>query len=439
MKHRLPAALLALMLAFPIAAAAEFYTEMPALLRFTQETSVTAQSSLQLQCTYPDTASDEVDVQMRSVIDGLLARLVARLPDDPAASPILVDAGALISRSGESLLSFLTMAQATQDKRHLGVDFDTRVYDMHTGALVTLSDLFSEDSEAYALLAQRARSALESAFPDLEADADALDALCAPEAIRHAPFTLGASRLTLTFRADAIYPGRDSLLHVNVGYSLLREMMTDYGRRQTDNSRFQLLALTYDDGPARGATRAVLEALREYGAQATFFVVGTRFDNNHDMLLTQQNGNYSIQSHSFTHRYPDDMGPKEAHEEKQRMATALGGITGVEPTMMRAPGGHAAYYARKDTGLPMIQWSLASGDSGNPHIDKIANKVIVSADDGEIVLMHDLNGGSPSYTRQILKALTDKGFLLVTLEELFDDAGVPLEKNRLYFSTSQIE
>ena len=106
--------------------------------------------------------------------------------------------------------------------------------------------------------------------------------------------------------------------------------------------------------------------------------------------------------------------------------------------MMRAPGGHASYYAKREIGYPLIQWTFAGGDSGNPHIDKIAWKVIESADDGEIALLHDLNGGSPTYTRRALDALTKKGFLFVTVEELYEDAGIEMLKNVIYYSPTDV-
>lgn len=429
MKIRLAAALLfALLFALPCAAE-EFYREMPELLRFTQTTVAKTDAVL----TYPDTASDAVDAAVREAIDALAQESWENL-----ASGAEIDAGAVISRSGKSLLSFLVLAETTKDRELLSVRFEAMAFDTATGAQVRLGDLF-EDGAAYELLSGEMRRTLEGAFPALEPDQTALDALCAPEAIREMGFTLGAARLSLTVRADAVYPGKNTLLHVNVPYSKLKPMMTKYGLEQTDNSRFKMAALTYDDGPNRGATRQVLEALRRHGAQATFFVVGERFGNNQDMLAREQNGNYSIQSHTYSHKYPDDLQKGEAERDKARMEEALGDLIGVVPTMMRAPGGHAAYYCRREIGYPLIQWNLASGDSGNPHIDKIAQKVIGSAGDGKIILMHDLNGGSPKYTQSVLSALTERGFLFVTVEELFEDAGVELRKNVAYKSPYVIE
>ena len=48
--------------------------------------------------------------------------------------------------------------------------------------------------------------------------------------------------------------------------------------------------------------------------------------------------------------------------------------------------------------------------------------------------MHDLNSLSSRYTRDILAHLNQNGYLCVTVEELFEHLGVPLEDNVVYFS-----
>ncbi len=433
MKKTLLMAALLCLLAAAAAAQEVFVSEFPPALRFSQKTQTEQiAENICIKRVYPDTDSERVDGEMRALIDRMTQENEAKLPLGHTKIPSYLDVGAAVSRSGDSALSFLAIASVTREKEQLSVDCQTRVYDMEEERLIALSDLFEEESGAYDLLAREIRAQLSSAFPALEPDAAALDALCSEESVRSAPFRLGAARMTLTYRADALYPGKNSLLHVHLYYPQIRPLMTPYGLRQTDNSRYRMVALTCDDGPARGVTRAVLDQMRDFGAQATFFVIGDRIPNNRDIIQLQQNAGHSIQSHSYSHRYPDELRKGEAQREKEQVNALLGELTGVVPTMMRAPGGHCDYYVIQSIGYPMIQWSLASGDSGNPHMDKIAARVIGSAGDGAVVLMHDLNPGSPTYARAILESFAERGILCVTVEELFSDAGVPLEENRIY-------
>ena len=418
----------------------QFYTEMPYFLRFTQETiKEPVAEEVFLQRTYPDTANDAVDAAMRELIDDMAASNLPLLPLETGSVPSYLDVSAIVSRTGTSVLSFLTLAEVTKDMEHLSCDYQTRVWDIETGKQLALSDFFAEDSGAWDVLRSAVRDQLTAAFPSHEPDAQALDQLLTDESLKSAAFTLGAARLTLTYRADAIYPGKSTLLHVHVYYPEIREMMTDFGKAQTDNSRFKMIALTYDDGGARGYTRSVLNVLRRYGAQATFFIVGRNIARNHDIHALQQNGGYSIQSHTYSHKYPSDLKIGDAREEKARMEQELGELIGVIPTMMRAPGGEDGYFSRRELGYPLINWSAPSGDSGNDNVNGIIKALKNRAREGAIVLMHDINPRCHKYSEAFLSHLTEQGYLCVTVEELFSDAGVPLEPNKIYHSPYRIE
>ena len=434
------ALLLLLALGQSAAAETDFYTEMPPLLRFTQETiRQDLENGAYLQVTYPDTASDAVDEQMRALIDGMKEKHLPNLPLGKADIPGALDVGAVVSRTGTSVLSFLTLAEISREAEQLSVDFATRVWNLENDRLLALTDFFAEDSGAWDVLSGAVRDQLTAAFPGMEPDSGALNALLTKESLKSAPFTLGGARLTLTYRADALYPGKNTLLHVHVYYPQIREMMTDFGKAQTDNSRFKMIALTYDDGGARGSTRNVLNALRRHGAQATFFIVGSKIARNRDILSRQQDSAHSIQSHSYTHRYPKELKSSDAYQEKERLTRELGELIGVVPTMMRTPGGDDRYYVRWKIGYPIINWSAPSGDSGNDNVKGIIQSLKNRARDGAIVLMHDINSKCHKYTEAFLEHLCERGYLCVTVEELFSDAGVTLEPNRIYYSPYRID
>lgn len=416
-----------------------FYTEMPPMLRFTQETiREEIAKDVYIQRTLPDTANDAVDEHISRLIDEMTARNTALLPLEAGEVPSYLDVGAVISRSGTSVLSFLILGEVSKDKEQLSVDFQTRVFDLETGRQLTLGDFFAPDSAAWTALRSAAEAQLTAAFPGRAHDADALAHLLSLESLQNAAFTLGAARLTLTYRADALYPGQNTLLHVHVYYPEIREMMTDYGKAQTDNSRFRMIALTYDDGPARGSTRNVLNVLRRHGAQATFFIVGKNIARNHDILSRQQDSGYSIQSHSYTHTYPKDLKPGEIFTEDTRLRREMSEVIGIVPTMMRAPGGTDPYYVRRKIGYPMINWSAPSGDSGNDNVKGIIAALRNRAADGAVVLMHDINPRCHLYSDAFLEHLSSRGYLCVTLEELFSDAGVTLEPDTIYYSPYRI-
>ena len=420
--------------------AEDFYTQMPSDLCFSQKTEVEKpEKYVTIQRMYPETSRAAVDEEIRTLIDKMAAAAEDALPERPV-SDARIDAGAVISRTGTSWMSFLTLCEVTYRSELLRMDFDARAYDMSTGVRLALTDVFAKDNEqAWNLIAQGVREQLIAAFPEEEADEAALDALCDVKNLQSAPFTLGAARLMITFRADAIYPGKHTLLHAVFYYPDVRPLMTKRAQAQTDNSRYRMVAITFDDGGWRGRTRRVLEQLQLHGAQATFFVVGRHMRNTPASLMRENNAGHSVQSHTYTHRYPWQLTVAEAIEEDELFSRELSSIIGVAPTLLRAPGGHEELYLEEAFSYPLIHWSLAGGDSGvTGNASAVSSRVIHSVRDGSVVLLHDSGELVAIYTRDILDYLEKNGFLCVTVQELFADAGVPLEARRIYCSPTDI-
>lgn len=442
--RRLFALLLAL-LAMAAAARAEapaedFYTQMPQDLCFTQKTQTEKPSKyVTIQRVYPETSNALVDEEIRALVDEMAAAGEAALPERVKVNARL-DAGPVISRTGTSWMSFLTLCEITSEGELLHMSFDERAYDMSTGERLMLTDVFApDDEEAWAFIAQGVREQLSGAFPGEEADEAALDALCDVNSLQSAPFSLGAARMMITFRADAIYPGKNTLLHAVFYYPDIRPLMTERAQAQTDNSRYRMVALTFDDGGWSGRTRGVLEQLQIHGAHATFFIVGKNIDSTRSAIVREHNAGHSVQSHTYTHHYPWQLTLEKALREDETFRNKLSSLIGSPPTLLRAPGGNEELYIKGDFGYPLIHWSVAAGDSGaTSDASKIAHKVIGNMQDGSIVLMHDSVKIVATYTKTILDYMEENGILCVTVQELFADAGVPLEADRIYFSTTDI-
>lgn len=431
--------LLSLSLALAVPAAAEENPSgIPALLRFEQKEQEREylKKDLYILRTYPETANAQVNEEMRSLIDGMAEAGRPYLPTGRIdLMPAYLDVGSYISRTGDRFMSFLTIARMAYEREQIYVDFDARVYDMASGEQLTLRNLFAPDSEAWPLLEKTVRDQLNAYYCTLDADPAALDALCTQEAIEKTPFTLTPAKLSLHYRADALYPGKVTLMHVNLYYSALRPLMTELGREVTDNSGYKFIALTYDDGGARSYTNSLLNELRRYGASATFFIVGERMRHTHDFLCRQQDAGFVTASHNYIHTY-ENLTTENIARWKARFDQEMDEIIGVRPPYMRAPGGHYKNFINAKADLALIQWSAISGDMGTGSTDVygIARRVLATAQNGGVTLMHDLNSKCNQYAAIILPELENRGFLCVTVDELFDIFGVPLEPNQVYYS-----
>ena len=63
------------------------------------------------------------------------------------------------------------------------------------------------------------------------------------------------------------------------------------------------IALTFDDGPHPELTPVILDVLKEYNVNATFFVVGENVKANGDIVERIILDGHEIGNHTFGHKY----------------------------------------------------------------------------------------------------------------------------------------
>ncbi len=439
MRRILLIGLVLLCAAFATAAAAE--RVIPVALRFSQTTEMEKISgNRRVFRTVPHTALPEIDEEMAGLVDEMVREAMPFMPGKSADGyqETRLDAGPYITRVGDRWMSFLTIARISHMSRQTYVAFDARVYDMETGEPVTLSDVIDGGKGGWDFLSEEAKKQLSAHFPKLTADPDRLEAICGEDALREAAFTLSPGHLSLLWYAEDLY-GEDApaaLLRVTVYAPDLKPFMTDKALQETDCSGYALAALTYDDGPVRGSSDRLMNQLRLWGAEATFFVVGTNMERNAWVLSREYDAGYSVQSHNWVHQY-SSITRSNVAAWKQKMDEGMSDIIGVGPVIMRAPGGNESAFISAGMDLPLIHWSCISHDASEK--DEERNNVtgigrrVGSVRDGEIVLCHDLNTRSDEFAAVYLKMLEERSFLLVTVQDLCVLRGVPLEPETVIF------
>jgi len=184
-----------------------------------------------------------------------------------------------------------------------------------------------------------------------------------------------------------------------------------------------LVALTYDDGPSHENTADLLAILEAAKARATFFVVGSRLEQNRDLGLRIAAGGHELANHTYSHRNLREVDDEEAAEEIALGAQAIAQL-GMRPSLYRPPfGKQPADEARicSELRLRSVLWSIDSGDTMPFSTERIVREVVRRVRPGDIVLMHD--GGhrrqrTLDATRQILNDLAAAGYQFVTVSEL---------------------
>jgi peptidoglycan/xylan/chitin deacetylase (PgdA/CDA1 family) len=188
------------------------------------------------------------------------------------------------------------------------------------------------------------------------------------------------------------------------------------------------VALTFDDGPSE-STPAVLDALGEAGASATFFQIGSNALRLPHVAERVAREGHEIASHTETHPRFYLCSPSGVAREIECGQRSLESVHGVAPRLFRPPYGarwFGMYPAVDRLGLRVVMWSVSSRDWERP-APQIEQLVIAHTRPGDVVLMHDGDTTTPGDRRQetaralraILAAFGARGLRAVTISELF--------------------
>ena len=99
------------------------------------------------------------------------------------------------------------------------------------------------------------------------------------------------------------------------------------------------VALTFDDGPHPHGTVAVLEILREHGAQATFFLAGEQVERRPALAAEIVAAGHRVELHCHRHRNQLRLTPRMLLEDAERGRAAIEEATGQEIADYRPPYG----------------------------------------------------------------------------------------------------
>lgn len=208
------------------------------------------------------------------------------------------------------------------------------------------------------------------------------------------------------------------------GSSLLYPTLTHGSRKG------QCVALSFDDGPDPDVTPAVLDALAQYGARATFFTIGRSLQAHPLLAQRMRAERHELGNHSWGHsRWQNFFGARRQRSEIARgaQAIAMHGDSAIQPLYRPPMGLKSPPLARaaRQLQLRVVAWSLHSRDTRSDDPQRIARRVLKKIRPGDIVLMHDghdLPGRHRPACAQalpsILQGLSDKGLRCVTVSEL---------------------
>lgn len=382
------------------------------------------------------TAQENVTQELNALAKAWAEELAPTLGFAAKNGDSRLDVNILHSRTGLNWMSFMVQSRVVANKETKDVRFTTRTYDMATGQRLMLTDIFLADSTAWAMLEQAVAEGVNAYYPDITPNAETLAAACLRENIEQMEFTLHGMSLVLHLHAGDFYPGKQQLIEVTLFYPDIRAYMTEKAQQETDNLRYyDTVALTYDDGPNGWVTREMLNVLLENGVRATFFPVGSRMREQAQYILREHDEGHIVATHNYKHVYANQVEREELHKLKARADKVHLELLGIVPPYARAPGGIWKPMAYAQLGWPLIQWTAQGADMENPprSPQAVSDAVIGNSADGEIILMHDMKKGSIEASEIFIPRMQERGYLFLTIDELFAKDGVELQPDTPYW------
>ena len=183
----------------------------------------------------------------------------------------------------------------------------------------------------------------------------------------------------------------------------------------------RVVALTFDDGPDPVRTPALLDALAELDAPATFFLLGDVVDANAEVVRRIAREGHELGNHTYCHRYLPLARSRSVERELEATDRAVERATGVVPKLARPPwGGRSPWTVRAFRRLAkrVVLWDVNSNDWKGASARAVADRVLERARPGSIILMHEARDGGEvtiAAVRLLVPELRARGFELVTV------------------------
>jgi peptidoglycan/xylan/chitin deacetylase (PgdA/CDA1 family) len=183
-----------------------------------------------------------------------------------------------------------------------------------------------------------------------------------------------------------------------------------------------IIAMTFDDGPNPRNTPRLLDMLRQRNIKATFYVIGKNVAMYPQVVRRTVAEGHEIGNHTWDHRLLTKMSNAQVLSELTRTRDAVAKAAGVVPRTLRPPYGALSQrqrqFVHEQLGYPTVLWSVDPLDWKRPGPSVVADRIVSRANNGAIILSHDLHSQTVDAMPQTLDRLLRKGFKFVTVSQM---------------------
>lgn len=319
------------------------------------------------------------------------------------------------------------------------------VVDLHEATHLQLEDVFQTDEHALDAMKELIIEALHS---DADVSPYLFDDMVEQALIHPDQWKWSISQDDVTFYFDQyeIAAGAAGTVKVNIPMKLIKPHLDeDFASRidvevteteqvaaphsvdmDTLDPDGKYIALTFDDGPHPEVTPRILDTLSDHNAKATFYMLGSQVEYYPALAKQVAEAEHEIGNHTMNHQDLSLLGLEHIQEEIQQSNDMIAKATGRTPTTLRPPYGasnSSVEQITSDLGYSLIMWSVDSLDWKNRNAAAVHETVMSNVAPGSIVLLHDIHPSTADALPELLSALEEQGYQMVTVSQLLEWRG----------------
>lgn len=148
--------------------------------------------------------------------------------------------------------------------------------------------------------------------------------------------------------------------------------------------------------------------------------MGNRVDNFPNIIQREYSQGHEIGSHSFSHPQITTLTSDEIEYQFAETEHRIQQYVPYTTKLVRPPYGQITQSLKEVLQKTFVLWSIDTQDWKTRDKDAIVSEVLNNVKDGDIILMHDMYSTTADACEELIPALIERGYQLVTVSELLN-------------------
>ena len=393
---------------------------------------------------YPITENEKINRLISESIDKIdrdfqNTVLLATVFDKPMTETISYQ----VTHNTSEALSIVVNIKQDMNGAHPASMTQFWTFDKKSGEVVSLADFTEQSDEAAEAIISAAKNSISQTIKQRQQPEIDLNEIINKEALSNFIITNDGNALAWPLGQASLLPSSYGELTITVPISSVSKYLQNPTARKLANipkppepkpelapapaaptpaptTGNKVIALTFDDGPGP-YTAHLLDILDQYGAKATFFLIGSKVSGQASVVRSIQARGHQLGNHSWSHPELPKLSVDQIAGEIDRTNEAIRQATGVKPSILRPPYGAVNGVVLEQLRLrnmSSILWSVDTRDWADRNSQIVCSRAVAGARPGAVILMHDIHQTSVNAVPCILSSLKQQGYSFVTIQRL---------------------